>query len=177
MPPPSSSNKAKPQPRPSSSVPPRSRNTTPLPPSASGGRPSTEPAMPSYLKAPLRTLSKECDTIEEVLGRASLPSHIPTGQTLNNLRESVQKRCLDHVKLRGDESDILLRELQNLRKTHMVTRRERADRPDKSPKKDPDSKIKLKKVKKREPDEHRPPAVGAHGMARQDGVDVHKGGL
>lgn len=130
--------------------------------------------MSSYLKAPLRNLAKECDTIEEVLGRAASPSHIPTGQTLNNLRESVQKRCLDHVKVRGDESDLLLRELQNLRKTHQITRRERAERPDKSPKKDPDSKIKLKKVKKREPDAHMPPAVGAHGLARQDGVDVHK---
>lgn len=48
-------------------------------------------------------------------------------------------------------------------------KRERADREAE------ERKHKLKKVKKRDSEEERPLAVGAHGVARQDGVDIHKG--
>jgi transcriptional adapter 3 len=91
------------------------------------------------------------------------------------MREAIQKRCLDHAKQRGEDSDKLLRELQKIRSQHQRNTHERERERDRTVDRDEDRKIKLKKVKKREPDEDRPPAVGAHGVARQDGVDVHKG--
>jgi transcriptional adapter 3 len=122
----------------------------------------------------MRGLSKEPDvTIEELLERGGSASQIPSGAVLNNMRDSMTKKILDLVKSRTDDSDKLLRELQKLRSQNRHDReraRERAMDKDAE-----DRKHKLKKVKKREPEDERPLAVGAHGVARQDGVDVHKG--
>lgn len=119
----------------------------------------------------MRSLSKELDaTLDGVLERGGGVSQtqVPSGATLNSMRDSIQKRCLEIIKQRTEDSDRLLRELQKIRRDHQRVERERDDTAER--------KHKLKKVKKREPDENRPLAVGAHGVARQDGVDVHKGG-
>lgn len=123
----------------------------------------------------MRSLAKECDvSLEELLDRGGSVTQIPSSALLNTVRESIQSQVLKHVKQRTDDSDKLLRELQKMkgqnRNAHEQRERERA-----ADKEAEERKHKLKKVKKREPDEDRPLAVGAHGVARQDGVDVHKG--
>ncbi|KAF2273480.1 uncharacterized protein EI97DRAFT_444993 [Westerdykella ornata] len=133
-------------------------------------RGSAEPSTSSYLKSSLRNLSKDPDvTLDGVLERGGGGSQnlVPSGAALNSMRESIQKRCLDIIKQRTEDSDRLLRELQKIRRDHQRVERERDDIGER--------RHKLKKVKKREPDDDRPLAVGAHGVARQDGVEVHKG--
>ncbi|KAF2751413.1 hypothetical protein M011DRAFT_464150 [Sporormia fimetaria CBS 119925] len=154
---------------------PRSRNTTPLPPPTVRG--SAEPAMSTYLKSSTRSLAKDIDsTLEDILERAKTSaSQIPSGNALMAMCDGIQKRCLDPATHRGEESDKLLRELQKNRSQVPRSTQDRVRERDRTLDKDDDERRhRLKKVKKREPDEHRPPAVGAHGMARQDGVDVNK---
>ncbi|KAF2112182.1 histone acetyltransferases subunit 3-domain-containing protein [Lophiotrema nucula] len=153
---------------------PRSRNTTPLPPS--NVRASVEPSSSaSYFRTSMGSLSKDCDvTVEELLDRGGSVSQIPSVAGLNSMREAIQKKVLEHVRIRGETSDRVLRELQKLRSQRTVHDRER-ERERAADKEAEERKHKLKKIgKKREPDEERPLAVGAHGVARQDGVDLHK---
>lgn len=125
----------------------------------------------------MRSLSKDYDvSVEEILDRGGSLSQIPTGAVLHTMRESIQKRILDHVKQRTDDSDKLLRELQRMRSQNQRSTLERERERERATDKEAEErKHKLKKIKKREPDEDRPLAVGAHGVARQDGVDLHKG--
>jgi transcriptional adapter 3 len=131
----------------------------------------------------MRSLSKESDvTIEGIIerlverGGSGTPPQVPSGAALNSMREAMIKRCLDNVKQRTEDSDRLLRELQRTRSQYQRNAQERERERERVADRDADErKHKLKKVKKREPDEDRPPAVGAHGVARQDGVDIHKG--
>ncbi|KAF2662364.1 hypothetical protein K491DRAFT_764161 [Lophiostoma macrostomum CBS 122681] len=175
MPSVSSKGKAKPSSKPS--APPRSRNTTPLPPS--NARVSVEPASASsYFRASMTSLSKDSDvpSVEEILDRGGSVSQIPPGALLHSMRESIQKTILGHYKKRGEDSDRLLRELQKMRSQNQRNAHEREQKRERAAEREGEErKHKLKKIKKREPDEDRPPAVGAHGVARQDGVDVHKG--
>ena len=93
------------------------------------------------------------------------------------MREAIQTTVMNHVKARNEVSDRVLRELQKMRSQRGVRDRER-EREKAADKEAEERKHKLKKVsKKRDPDEDRPLAVGAHGVARQDGLDVHKGEL
>ncbi|PSN66613.1 hypothetical protein BS50DRAFT_600329 [Corynespora cassiicola Philippines] len=160
----SSKGKAKPGSKPSG--PPRSRNTTPLP-----GRSSVEPSSSQpYFKTPLGALSRKCESVEELLDRGGgSAAQIPSASALVNMRDSIESKVLPNVQSRCESSERALRELQSLRKNRTVhDRGKERDR-------DAEGKHKLKKVsKKREPDNERPLAVGAHGLARQDGVDVHK---
>ncbi|KAF2470952.1 uncharacterized protein BDR25DRAFT_303536 [Lindgomyces ingoldianus] len=157
------------------SVAPRSRNTTPLPPS--NVRASVEPASSStsYFRTSIVALSKDCHvSLEELLDRGGSVSQIPSVASLNGMRETIQKRVLEHVRIRGEVSDRVLRELQKSRSQRTAHDRER-ERERAADKEAEERKHKLKKIsKKREPDDHRPLAVGAHGVARQDGIDVHK---
>jgi transcriptional adapter 3 len=126
----------------------------------------------------MTSLSKDSDvpSIEEILDRGGSVSQIPPGALLHSMRESIQKTVLGHYKKRGEDSDRLLRELQKMRSQNQRNTHEREQKRERAPEKEGEErKHKLKKIKKREPDEDRPPAVGAHGVARQDGVDVHKG--
>lgn len=122
-------------------------------------------------------LSKHCEvSVEELLSRGGgSAQQIPSGAALNNMRETILTTVMNHVKNRSDASDKILRELQKMRSQRSMRDRER-EREKAADKEAEDRKHKLKKVsKKREPDEERPLAVGAHGVARQDGVDLHKG--
>lgn len=119
-------------------------------------------------------LAKDSDvSLEELLDRTGSASQIPSGSQLNTMRESIQRKVLEHVKERNAQSDKVLRELQKMRSqrsTHDIEREgQRAAEKDAE-----DRKPKLKK-KKRDPDEDsRPLATGAHAPARQDGTDTHK---
>jgi transcriptional adapter 3 len=175
---PSVSSKGKPKPSSKASGAPRSRNTTPLPPG--NPRVSAEPsASAAYLKSPMTSLTQDYDvSIEELLDRVGSVTQIPSGALLNSTRETVQLRPLKHAKNRCNETDKLLRELQRMRSQRQRPAHDRErDRERERPgdKDADDRRPRLKKVKKREPDEERPLAVGAHAVARQDGVDLHKG--
>jgi transcriptional adapter 3 len=122
-------------------------------------------------------LSKLFDvSVEDMLAKGGgSAQHIPSGTALNLMRESIQNTVMNHVKNRSDGSDRVLRELQKMRSQRTARDRER-EREKAADKEAEERKHKLKKVsKKREPDEERPLAVGAHGVARQDGVGLHKG--
>ncbi|KAF2006719.1 hypothetical protein P154DRAFT_542069 [Amniculicola lignicola CBS 123094] len=126
----------------------------------------------SYFRTHITSLSKEAETsIEELLDRGGSVSQIPSVASLKSMQDSIGKRVLEHVRIRGEVSDRVLRELQKLRSQRTTHDRERErERADKEAE---ERKHKVKKAKKRASEE-RPLAIGAHGVARQDGVDVHK---
>lgn len=110
-------------------------------------------------------------TVEEILDRGGSVSNIPSVRSLSDMRETIQNKFLSHIRIRGEVSDRVLRELSKRRKERVEQEREKRERADREAE---ERKHKLKKVKKRDSEEERPLAVGAHGVARQDGVDVHK---
>lgn len=158
---------AKPIPKPSNT--PRSRNTTPLPNARSSVEPSS---MSSYFTKPLSTHLKRCDvTLEEILDSSGGTSSIPSGARLQSMREKIESTVFKNVEMRCTQSEAALRELQSLKKNRVPREREKDKDPD-----DRDRKHKLKKVSKKHDDDGKhPPTTGAHGVTRQDGVDVQKG--
>ncbi|KAF2494230.1 hypothetical protein BU16DRAFT_583177 [Lophium mytilinum] len=170
MPPPvSSKGKAKSQSRDVRTS--RSRNTTPIPP---GNVQNTVEPTPSssYLRNPSATLSAPIDTtLEEILGGGS-PSNLPSVAALKQMQETIQSKVLQPVQKRGIISDRLLREVSKRRSLRDQQERERER--EKAEREVEEKKHKLKKVSKKRDPEDRPLAVGAHHVARQDGVDVHK---
>ncbi|KAF2707274.1 hypothetical protein K504DRAFT_411344, partial [Pleomassaria siparia CBS 279.74] len=172
---PSVGSKGKPKPGSKAGGLPRSRNTTPLPPG--NVRVSVEPSSSSsYFRYSTATLAKSYDVVcLDILARSNGGTQqIPSGSALNSMRETIEKTAMAQVKHRGDASDKILREFQRMRGQR--TAQNRARETEKAADMEAEErKHKLKKVsKKREPDEERPLAVGAHGVARQDGVDLHK---
>lgn len=162
----SSKGKAKPGGAKASAAP-RSRNTTPLP----NARPSAEPpsgATASYFEKPLSGALKRCSaTVEEILDAGTSNGTVPSGSLLLKMRDQVEKTVLKNIETRCTLAEAALRTLHGLRKTRVP--RDRKDD------KDDDRKHKLKKVgKKHDEDGKHPPAVGAHGLARQDGADVKR---
>lgn len=161
---PTTSSKGKAKPGAKASAAPRSRNTTPLPPA----RPSVEPgsgALAAYFEKPLSVSLKKCGvTVEEILDGGGSSGTIPSGSALLRMRDHVEKTVLKTIETRCTQAEAALRTLHALRKT----------RPrDRSDDKDDDRRHKLKKVaKKHDDDGKHPPAVGAHGLARQDGADL-----
>lgn len=118
-------------------------------------------------------------TVEEILDRGGSVSTIPSVASLTAMRETIQNKYLHHIRIRGEVSDRVLRELSKRRKERVEQERERererAGERERADREAEERKHKLKKVmKKREPEEGRPLAIGAHGIARQDGIDVHK---
>lgn len=90
---------------------------------------------------------------------------IPSGSTLIKMRDQVEKTVLKSIETRCTQAEAALRTLHGLRKNRGP--RERKED------KDDDRKHKLKKVtKKHDEDSKHPPAVGAHGVARQDGANA-----
>jgi transcriptional adapter 3 len=169
----SSKGKAKPGSKPLGA--PRSRNTTPLP----NVRTSVEPlSSNAYFRANLGALSKKCDvTIEDILDRPGGSSQsaqpVPSSTLLISMREAIESKVLGNVQKRCDVSNSALRELQGLKKNRPSEReKERAADKDADER---ERKHKLKRIKKAAAEDERPLAVGAHGVARQDGVDLHKG--
>jgi len=150
---------------------PRSRNTTPLPNVHASVEPSAVAA--SYFSKPLAALARKCEvTIEEILDRGGANQQVPSGASLISMRESIESKVLANVQKRCDVSNAALRELQGLKKNNRPSHDREKER---APRDSEDHKHKVKKHGKRAPDDERPLAVGAHGVARQDGVDLHKG--
>ncbi|KAF2139968.1 uncharacterized protein K452DRAFT_299937 [Aplosporella prunicola CBS 121167] len=171
MPSASSKGKAKPGSQPRDSRRSRSRNTTPI--SGNSVAVTIEPTTsPSYLHTALSQLANTSSIfIEDIFSNGSNPNNIPSAEALHAMQEDIKNRFIPAQTQRGETSERFMRHLMKRRKERMEQERdkERADREAE------ERKHKLKKVsKKREPDEDRPLAVGAHGVARQDGVDVHK---
>jgi len=170
MPPPSSKSKSKLQSRDARRSP--SRNTTPAP--AGPHTVTVEVGTGSaYITTKLASFNvSSIPSLEEILDRGSSSSTIPTAGALNTMKESILKEFVAPRKAGGETSERLLREIVRKRKDreHQERERERADREAE------ERRQKMKSSsKKRERSEERPPAVGAHGVARQDGVDLHKG--
>lgn len=95
---------------------------------------------------------------------------IPTATALNEMADRVKNEYLPHLRHINQACDKGMRQLAERRKEHAHLERERAGRESE------ERRHKLKKTnKKGDKSEERPLAVGAHGVARQDGVDVHKG--
>ncbi|KNG46696.1 transcriptional regulator [Stemphylium lycopersici] len=144
---------------------PRSRNTTPLPNVHASVEPSSSS---SHYGSRLSSYLKKCDvTVEEILDNGGNGSQIPSGKQLLSMRDSIEKTVLKNVESRCVQSEGALRELMSLKKNRAPREREK----DKTGE-DRERKHKLKKVStKHDEDGKHPPAVGAHGLARQDGGD------
>ncbi|KAI9712413.1 MAG: Transcriptional regulator [Bogoriella megaspora] len=148
----------------------RSRNTTPISNNGNGVTASTENGTTAYLHTPLSHLLVPPNvSLEDIMGSGNGGSAIPTATDLNNMADRIKKEVINHIKLRSDACDKGMRQLAEKRKERAQMERERASREDE------ERRHKEKKlIKKTEKGEDRPLAVGAHGVARQDGIDVHK---
>lgn len=83
------------------------------------------------------------------------------------MRDHIEKTVLKNVESRCVQSEGALRELMNNKKNRAPREREKEKDGE-----DRERKHKLKKVnKKHDEDGKHPPAIGAHGVARQDGGD------
>lgn len=98
-------------------------------------------------------------------------NNLPSAGSLDSLRENILDSILAHVNVRGQTCDRAMRELAKFRKQRLGAEREAEERKrmdDERRKRQSD----LASSAKRERDaglDHRPPAVGAHGVAKQDG--------
>lgn len=147
----------------------RSRNTTPIP-STSGVHQSVEPTTtsPSGMQSTLNHLGSPSSVfIEDIFNNGGHNAGIPSPEALHSMLEEVKNRFLPAQTTRSEANEKFMRHLMQRRKARLEHQHaeERADREAE------ERKHKLKKAKKREPDEDRPLAVGAHGVARQDGTD------
>lgn len=148
----------------------RSRNTTPIPAKSAQVQVKSEPNVPPYLPTSFaQTGSNVGVTIEEVLERHGNGSGLPHASNISTMADTIKSQFLPLFKARGEACDRAMRELSKLRKERMEQQRER-DRVSR----ENEERHKVKKAAKPKADEERPLAVGAHGVARQDGVDVHK---
>ena len=161
----------------------RSRNTTPLSSSTeiSTNLPPPVPTGESaYLNTPLSSLLVPQNiSIEALIDRnSSNGSTPPSASSLNSLHEGIVSQILGHVTARGQVCDRSMRELAKKRKERLEAERERDERErieEERKKREVKKLIGKKREREDAEDETRPPTVGAHGLARQDGVDVHQG--
>ncbi|KAK3078737.1 hypothetical protein LTS18_006748, partial [Coniosporium uncinatum] len=158
MPPTSSKSKGKAQSRDARRS--RSRNSTPV--SVIVDAPSS-----GYLQTSIGQLASPADSImEDLFDRSTNGSAIPTASILGSMLENVKQQLVSVINTRGEASDRLMRELAQKRKDRVDQSREK-ERAEKAA----EERRRTKDIKKKE---ERPLAVGAHGVARQDGVDLHK---
>jgi hypothetical protein len=152
----------------------RSRNTTPVSATSLSMAPEFASTSSSpYLHTNLTLSTSLSDTaVEDILNGGGTSSNPPSASTLRAIAELVKTQLLNVAQARGETCEKLIRELA-------VKKKERAerDRQREAEREAEERRRKLKKAtpKKRDREEDRPLAVGAHGLARQDGVDVHKG--
>ncbi|PNS18217.1 hypothetical protein CAC42_7586 [Sphaceloma murrayae] len=159
-----------------------SRNTTPL----SSGTETSSVALAvtgesAYLHTILSSLLvPQSASIEALFEKhSSGANNPPSAAALNAIHDGIQSAVLTHVTARGQTCDGAMRQLARKRKERVEFEREREERErmDEDRKRRDAKKIVGKKRDREEmEDETRPPAVGAHGLARQDGVDVHMEG-
>ncbi|KAF1988625.1 hypothetical protein K402DRAFT_391844 [Aulographum hederae CBS 113979] len=139
----------------------RSRNSTPV-------SVVVETSVPSYLQTHIGQLVAPPDSVlDSILDQNPASNAIPTATVLSSMLESVKQQLLGVAKGREEGSHKLMRELAQKRKERVDNSHRERERAEKEA---IEERKKQKKIKK----EERPLAVGAHGIARQDGVDVHK---
>ncbi|TKA78650.1 hypothetical protein B0A49_01421 [Cryomyces minteri] len=156
-----------------------SRNTTPISTNTEGSSASAfATGTSSYLHTSLAQLLVPTNTtLEGMIDRHGNATSTPSASSLNTMEESLRTNILAHVKARGDICDRGMRELAKRRKERMEIERERDLGRERLERESEEKRAKMKKAKsslKREREEERPMAVGAHGVARQDGLGLKK---
>lgn len=159
----------------------RSRDSRSLSRATTPPAPSSPPATDSaYLHTPLASLLvPPAVSIESLIEQRHSPSSTnpPSAASLHALHDDIANRVLSHVRVRGEVCDRGMRELSKKRKERVEEHRAREEERERE---DERRKREMKKAaKKREREDEaaeaaRPPAVGAHGLASQDGTDAHK---
>lgn len=150
----------------------RSRNTTPLSASSLSAIDAVHsPYLQTSFTAHAFPLS---DTpVEDLFEGHGSSSSPPSAGTLRNITENIRSQILNAVKPRGGLCERLMRELSHKRKerTERTRQREMEERAAEERKKT----LAVTPKKRGREDETRPLAVGAHGVARQNGTDAHTG--
>jgi transcriptional adapter 3 len=113
--------------------------------------------------------------VEDLFEGYGSSSQPPSASTLRNITENIRSQVLNTVKPRGELCERLMRELSSKRKERVERARQREMEERAAEERKKNTAVTPKK-RGRE-DETRPPAVGAHGVARQDGTDGHAGKL
>ena len=122
----------------------------------------------AYLHTPLNHLLVPASaTLEDILDRGGNSNTIPSATALSSMLQNVKTRVFNPTRMRGEVCDRGMRELARRRKERaeqeLERERERMEQ-------EASRKVKTKRSHTRkDKDEDRPPAVGAHGVARQDG--------
>lgn len=155
----------------------RSRNTTPM--STSSVSRDAEPMLSPYLQTSLSQHATLSNTpVDDIFDGSSSSSNPPSAITLRAITESVRTQLLNTIKPRSEICDRLMRELS----TKTKDRTERTRLRDIEMAEQEAANARRKEVivsvtpKKRSHDgDSRPLAVGAHGLARQDGGDNQTG--
>lgn len=164
---------------------------------AAGGDLATSAVRPAvkttaYLRMPLSSLllppdssledllldrtSAALDITEDASASAEDAAEIPTARHVHAILQSVQQRLFNPTKLLGEVCDRGMRELACRRKERAEQEREREREREHAELEAEERKMKIRKImKKKEKEDDRPLAVGAHGVARQDGIDLHHG--
>ncbi|KAF1813732.1 hypothetical protein P152DRAFT_457094 [Eremomyces bilateralis CBS 781.70] len=161
MAPTSSKTRGKPHPRSSAS-----RNTTPA--SASAVSVSIDlPPSSSYFQTNLAPSSAPA-TVEDILDDGGAGQAPPSAAAIHSMQDEVKSKVVSILNARGETCERLIRELSKKRKERIERNREK----ERLEREAEERKRKQKQTKKREKDDERPPAVGAHGVTRQDGAEM-----
>jgi transcriptional adapter 3 len=134
---------------------------------------SISPYLQTSLVHPSNLATKLSDSpVADIFDGSSSAFNIPSAGTLNAISESIRTQLLSIARLRDEACDRMIRELA-LRKKERVER-DRIRDLEQAKREADERRLQLKKAtttKKRDREEERPLAVGAHGVARQDGMD------
>lgn len=105
---------------------------------------------------------------EDIINSGGAQATPPGAKDLKAMADNIAKMLLEPMRQRGDRSNELIRELRVKEKEREQRERIR----EQEAREAEERRIKSKKVtpkKRGREEEHRPPAIGAHGLARQDG--------
>ncbi|KAH9826333.1 Chromatin-remodeling complexes subunit ngg1 [Teratosphaeria destructans] len=174
---------------------------TPLAATPTTSVPAPAPTFPketAYLKAPTAALTTAADDVSRLIAHTSSRNHDPpTAKELHALHDKIKDTLTKPMARRGEVCDRAMRQLVQRRKERLQVEREqeaerqardhaakqeRDDGERKKTKKDKavsrkrsHDEMDLDDDKARERKRESLPDVGAHGLARQDGVGVHEG--
>ncbi|KAF2401785.1 hypothetical protein EJ06DRAFT_474922 [Trichodelitschia bisporula] len=150
----------------------RSRNSTPVSASSTSHTVETNPPYitTSLTSGPVLSNSPVEDIFDAYSKAAGSP---PSAGALRLITENVKSQLLGTVKPRIDTCERLIRELHMRRKERTERDRQR-ERMARDAEERRLTKARATPRKKDREEMARPLAVGAHGVARQDGVDLHK---
>jgi hypothetical protein len=134
---------------------------------------SISPYLQTSLSHPPNLSTRLSDSpVADIFDHSSSPTNIPSAGALNTIAENIRTQLLSVARLRDEACDRMIRELALRKKERME--RERIQDLEQAKRDADERRLQLKKAttpKKREREEERPLAVGAHGVARQDGRD------